>query len=484
MVEAVRREGAQRVWIVGGAVRDALLGRAVSDWDLLCTEPASVASEVARRTAGRLVTLHETPATYRVVLEPRTPRARFLDFTGFRGATLEEDLAARDLTLNALAAELPDGALLDPHGGLRDLRAGCLRALSAQTLEADPVRCLRAYRFASELGFAIHEQTRSAIRDLAPQLSRAPGERLGPELLKLLRPTRAAETLELMAEDGVLWQLVPELQAAQGVLQGGFHHRDVWGHTLEAVANMERLLASPERALPGHSEAVREYLARPDRAALLLLAALLHDVAKPACLLDDGSGRRRFLGHDREGSHVAGKVAARLALRGELREALKRLVRHHLRPVLLANEALPHADRPPAPVTMGALRRLFRDVEPEGVGLLLLALADVQGCQGPAVAPGYHEAVAHALGDMLARYRRWQEETAERPLLSGADLIAAGYEPGRAFGQVLRAVDEARADGLVSTAEEALALAHDMLESSRRHAGQTESGDEAGTNHS
>jgi hypothetical protein len=132
---------------------------------------------------------------------------------------------------------------------------------------------------------------------------------------------------------------------------------------------------------------------------------------------------------------------------------------------------------------MGALRRLFRDVEPEGVGLLLLALADVQGCQGPAVGPGYHEAVAHALGDMLARYRRWQEETAERPLLSGADLIAAGHQPGRAFGQVLRAVDEARADGLVSTPEEALALAHDLLESSRDRGGQTGPGDEAGTDY-
>jgi poly(A) polymerase len=331
---------------------------------------------------------------------------------------------------------------------------------------------LRAYRFHSELGFAIEARTRGYLRELAALLPRVAGERLGAELLKLLAPGRAAQTLALMAEDGLLWELLPELQATQGVTQGGYHHRDVWGHTLEVVANLERLLSAKEPPLPANAEAVASYLAAPERPVLLLLAALLHDVAKPACALDDGAGRTRFLGHEVEGGRVAAQVAGRLALRGDLREGLRGLVLGHMRPVLLANSGLAAADRPAQVISIGALRRLFRDAGPDGVGLVLLALADVQGCRGPATQPGYHQAVAGVLDAMLARYRAWQTETAEQPLLTGADLIAAGHAPSPAFGRALRAVDDARADGLVANAAEALAWAQRHLAGDGRGEGE------------
>lgn len=463
VVEASVRATGHRAWIVGGAARDCLLGRKVSDWDLLCDDAMAVALELAARTGGRLVVLHEHPMTCRVVPGPGPGDDRCLDLVGFRGATLRDDLAGRDFTVNALAVALPDGPLSDPFGGLPDLRSGVIRTVAATSLAADPLRCLRAYRFHSELGFSIEPATREWLREVGPRLPEVAGERLGVELLKLLQPPRAAQALRLMAADGALWALLPELAATRGVFQGGYHHLDVWGHSSAVVAHMERLLTGAEPVLPRNAEAVAEYLSVAERRPMLLLAALLHDVSKPACRATDEAGHTRFLGHEAEGSRVASHIAQRLALGNEMRHSLQRLVRNHLRPLLLANTALPGAGQPAQGITLSALRRLFRDAGPDAVGLVLLAIADVHGCRGPAARPGYQQAVTAVLDDMLERYRAWEAEAAQQPLLRGSDLIAAGYQPSPAFGRALRAVDEARAEGQVTTTAEALELARRHL---------------------
>ncbi|NPV48558.1 MAG: HD domain-containing protein [Armatimonadetes bacterium] len=463
-VEQVLRDADCRAWLVGGAVRDALLGRPVRDWDLLCDNPTALAAELAGRTGSRLVPLYETPVTYRLVLVPGTGAARYLDLVAFRAATVERDLAERDFTINAMAVGLPDGPWLDPAGGLADLRSRVLRAVTPVSLPADPVRCLRTYRFHSELGFTIAGETRRQLRKLAGRLQEAAGERIGQELLKLLRPPRVSETLRLMEEDGALWAILPEMAATRGVLQGGYHHLDVWGHTLEVVGQMERLLTTGSRALHRSAEAVAHYLSVTERWPMLLLAALLHDVSKPGCRLVDAEGHVRFLGHETEGSRVALGICRRLALGSELGETLGRLIRLHLRPLLLANTALPAGQRLAENISMAALRRLFRHAGRDAVGLVLLAIADAHGCRGPAVRPGYQEAITAVLDDMLARYLAWEAESSAEPLLRGADLIAAGYQPSPAFGRALRAVEEARVEGWVSTRAEALELARRYLQ--------------------
>lgn len=445
------------LYIVGGAVRDALLGRKVEDWDLATPEAGPLAQAIATATGAHLVVLHEDTQTYRLVLREGEPL--HYDLVSFRAPDLVGDLCARDFSLNALAYDISHNTITDPASGLPDLQSGTIRALGPDNLHADPLRCLRAYRFYSQFGFEIEPQTREWLGQAAPGLSRVPGERLGHEFLKTLQPGRAAASLRLMDADGVLGQLLPEIEPMRGVQQGGFHHLDVWGHTLEVVAALEAILLTPENYLPNNTEALASYLSRPDLPATLLLAALLHDFAKPECRCQDERGWWRFFEHDRVGAHVAHRIARRLRLRREITQTITRLIRNHLRPLQLANLQLPRPGHEPEEITMSALRRLFRETHPDGIGLLLLALADAFGCRGPATAGDYHAKLLPVLDEMLTRYLNWRNTQPVKPLLSGQDLIEAGYQPAPWFGQVLAAVEDAHADELVRSKTEALQFA-------------------------
>ena len=460
-VEQLACELGRPVHIVGGAVRDALLGHAVQDWDLCTSNAAQFAQRLAELTAGRLVTLHERLPTYRVILDRAHPDY-CVDVGEVRG-DIATDLSTRDLTINALAFDVTTHELLDPLRGLDDLRAGLLRAVGPQNLQEDPLRCLRVYRLHSELGFAIEPQTRVWLRQTAPLVPTMPGERLGEELLKTLAPPRAAATLRLMDTGGLLGQLLPEIEPMRGVEQGRYHHLDVWGHTLEVVAQLEGMVRDPARFFPQTHHEVARVLDHRHAPAVLLLTALLHDIAKPACRVRTPEGWWRFYGHDSRGAEMAHAIAHRFRLRRKHTDMVAALIRNHLRPLQLAALELPQDERPPEPISRNALLRLYRSVHPYGVALTLLALADVRACRGPATKPGYHERLAGLLDEMLKRYFDWRHAYRAEPLLTGKDLIQAGYAPGERFGEVLAAIEEAQVEDLINTREEALALAEQLL---------------------
>lgn len=463
-VEALTRELGRPVYLVGGAVRDALLGHRVEDWDLATTDARRLAEDLAHRTHGRFVSLHEEIPSFRIVLDRDNPDY-CLDVSELRDPEIKRDLSARDLTINALAFEVLTHQLFDPLGGLRDLQEGVLRATSHEALQYDALRCLRVYRLHSELGSEIEPQTRGWLRETAPLAPKMPGERLGVELLKTLRPGRATATLRLMDEDGLLGHLLPEIEPARGVEQGRYHHLDVWGHTLDAVEQLEDILLRPGEYFRRTHREVERYVEQRRLAPVLLLTALLHDLGKPAMRTQDERGWWRFYEHDRVGAEMARRIARRFRLRRRHLEVMSLLIRHHLRPMLLANMQAPQDGRPPQEITRHALVRMFRAVQPHGIGLLLLALADARACRGPATAPGFHERLAEVLDEMLERFLDWQRERQSGPLLTGKDLIQAGYPPGKRMGEVLEAVEEAHVEDLVGTKAEALALAKRLFSS-------------------
>lgn len=469
VVEEVARRLGRQFWLVGGAVRDALLGLPVADWDLAVPQAPDFAEALAAALSSRLVLLHEDLPTYRLVLKPEDGARRQLDIVELRAPTITEDLLRRDFTLNALAADPVTYALLDPAGGLADLERGLIRALGLANLQADPLRCLRSFRFHSQFGFQIDLPTRQWVREAAPGIRRVAGERVGEELLKALEPPRAADTVRLMDEYGLLSQIIPEIDAMRGVEQGRHHHLDVWGHTLDVVARLEEILLVPERYLPRNQAAIHGYLSRRHTRPVLLLTALLHDIAKPPCRKQDERGWWRFFDHDVEGARMASRVAHRLFLRREDRHLLLTLIANHLRPLQLANQQIPQDGRAPTEITMSALRRLFRDAHPDGIGLLLLALADARGCRGPATTHAFFEGLPGVIDDMLARFLEYKQRRAAQPLVSGQDLIDAGFPPGKRFGAVLAEVEDAYADGVVQSRQEALGLAAELF---ARNAGE------------
>lgn len=474
-VRAVLTDADERVYLVGGALRDAFFGREPVDLDFAGPGAIEIAHRFAAANRAHVVMLHELPPIARVpVYMPGATEAFILDFCALRAPTIEADLAGRDFTVNALALDLRDFELLDPTGGLDDLRAGVVRVVGASAFAADPVRCVRAYRFCAALGFSMDEQTRGWLQAAACGIAHVEGQRVGDELLRLLESPHAAATIRQMDADGGLAHLLPELEEGREMDQPGFHHLSVQAHAIEALCAMETLLDGPESLLPHSAAIVAEYLRRPRTRPLLLMAALLHDVGKPACHTREPEGRIRFTGHPAVGATIAARILQRLAWPARIRDAVVALVAHHMRVYDLAGLAIDGGCAPGdigRTISMGAIRRMFRQVHGHEPGLMLTALADSHASRGPAKCRGYDAALAIVCDQMLQRYIEYTTIQAPEPLLTGKDLIAEGFAPGPVFSTLLQAVEDSRSEGHVTNKQQALDLARRLA---RERAGADE----------
>lgn len=409
--------------LVGGAVRDLLLDRPVADLDWSVPDPAAAARRHAAALGGSVFTLDEERDHWRVV-GPQGDHGEKRVTHDFVPSTADPvaDLERRDLTINAIAAR-PDGSLLDPTGGVADLRAGVVRMTSRSALEADAVRPLRAVRFAGVLGFTLDDQTaaavsRTAARQLADASLRPASERVRDELIAIVNGPGGADALRLAADLGLLVTFLPELDATRGVVQGGLHHLDVFGHSVLAL---ERLAAN-----------------HPDATTDLRLATLLHDIGKPATAMPVVGKRVTFHGHAKVGSVLARRAMRRLRFGSHSVATVGDLVRLHMQP-------LPGDER--------AARRFVhrhRDALPD---LLHLMIADREAARGRLASAAGRLRYQEAMGRVIAVL---EETPPAAPLLSGHDVMRVlGLEPGPRVGEALDVVAEAVAVGDVRDVEDA-----------------------------
>jgi len=474
----------QPAWLVGGSIRDAALGRPFGDLDLACADARALAARLARAFKGTLVTLDEENAVYRLVLRPARGRSlKQIDIAGLQGKTIVEDLARRDFTLNAAALELtagtpaslPESAFLDPRGGLRDLAAGIVRADIEQNLTDDPLRLLRAFRIAAQLGLRIEPKTLKAISRRKDLIREPAAERVAAELLLLLAVPGASSWLAALDEHGLLTALFPELEASRRCAEDYYGPGGVLTHTLEVCARVDYLLSNLRAIYPQLAGDLEKHFAERGGApfrALLLLAALLHDVAKPETAKKIG-GRLRFFEHDVKGAHATEAILRRLRLSREQIGTAAAIVRHHLRPGHLASGG---------PLTERAAYRFFRDLGPDAPGLLIvcwgdhasympearlrrllkIATADPKRSDLSRLKPETaRKTVAH-LQLVSALLRRWRDQSrapAPERLLDGRDIMKSlKIPPGPRIGELLERVREAQAEGEVKDREGALAL--------------------------
>ncbi|MDQ3573191.1 MAG: hypothetical protein M3383_10105, partial [Actinomycetota bacterium] len=235
-VIAARDAAVGPMWVVGGAIRDAAMGRPVVDSDL-AVEPGTereTAQSIAAMTGGAAFRLSEEFGTWRVVA---SDRAWHVDVTMLRAADIEGDLGLRDFTINAIALPVNalDGPPIDPAGGLADIEAGCLRAVSSRSFADDPLRILRAARFAAVLGLEIEPGTIDLARSSASHASEPAAERRLAELRELVGAPDPVRAFELLASLGAVDAVLPELEALRGVEQGPNHHLDVRAHSIEVL---------------------------------------------------------------------------------------------------------------------------------------------------------------------------------------------------------------------------------------------------------
>ncbi|MFZ5449085.1 MAG: CCA tRNA nucleotidyltransferase [Thermodesulfobacteriota bacterium] len=450
-----------QVYLVGGSVRELALGRPIQDLDLaVSAQTLELARDLANGLGGTYVLLDEAEGTSRVVWDGEN-----LDLAQFRAPTLEGDLKGRDFTLNALAVAL-DAILgqsrlevIDPWGGLEDLARGWLRVVTPENFQHDPLRLLRAYRFAATHGFQITPETQEAIHRWVPEFSRVAGERIHQELFTLLQAPRAVPVLTAMEAVGLLGQVFPELEAMKGVEQNGYHHLDVYGHSMATAARLEEVLAMPEAYFGEVAREVTRYAQSRPKTALLKLAALFHDVGKPVVQeRRDDPDRYTFYYHEKVGLEIFGRVAARLRCSQAETKTVTTLIQLHMRPFLL----LPAFRE--RELTFRALGRLVRAARQELAGLFALAMADSLAGQGP-LKPGDSEAVLADLAEAAYQFLKERLEPQERlpKLINGHDLIRLGLTPGPLFRKMLMAVEEAQWEGVVRTREEALGMIQRLL---------------------
>ena len=474
----------QEIYLVGGAVRDMLLNRISHDLDFaLPSNGIALARRVANDLNADFMSLDQERDTGRVIVTESDGTRTFLDFATYRGKDLEEDLRARDFTINAIAFDPRTLTLLDPLNGASDLRLKILRACSGTSLSDDPVRILRAVRQAAAFAFKIEGETRKAMKEAASSLPRISVERQRDELFKILegpRPDACLRALEIL---GVFPYLLPELPALKGVEQSPPHVYDVWEHTLSVLGYLENILGA---LAPGYNAddtndlftglltlrmgRFREQFARHFAASLntdrsvraaLFFAALYHDVQKPATKSVESGWRIRFFDHDVQGAAVAEERARAFNLSNDEVERIRLIIQHHMRFHFFTSRLEGDRQEP----SRKAIYRFFRDTGKASSDLVLLGLADLRGTQGTTLKQETWTAALDVARILLENYWEKPQETVSPPrLLNGNELMTElGLAPGRVVGQLLEAIREGQATGKVENRAQAVAFAREYL---------------------
>ncbi|MCI5158715.1 MAG: HD domain-containing protein [Candidatus Electrothrix sp. AUS1_2] len=465
----VQRAFGGEIYLVGGSVRDLILGRSPGDLDLTVSCNAEQwAKRLRELTGGTYVELGREEDAARVVLR----QGLDVDFSSFRSGTrsIAEDLEKRDITVNALAVplhnlltghcgeqeqdELP---IIDPSGGLADLERQRIRVAGKESFSDDPLRMLRVFRFAAVLGFTVEPETLEQVQQQRESIDRVAKERVAYELDLIMASPRAHQTFTALRAFGLLWEILPELRAGEGMEQPASHHLDVLGHCLEALHQMEQVLARLDHYFPASSLVMKEYLEGRHRRVQMKWAALLHDVGKPFThgINESKGGRITFYNHDLRGVDILNEIARRLRWAKEDTLLIARLVAGHMRPFFLAN------NQRQGKLTLKACLRLVRKIKEHLPGLFLVAMSDALAGKGEAGPEDIEQEVA----GLFARLLQVEEEhvmpvRTAPPLITGNDLINELHlAPGPLFKELLEHVEEAHMEHRISTRNEALVLA-------------------------
>lgn len=505
IVDALPAE--QPLYLIGGALRDLLLGRGSHDLDFGLPLPKgesaralTISRHIANKLGAAYYPLDAQRGAARLVFIHNDGTRDTLDFAAFRGETLEEDLRGRDFTLNAIALDARTEEIYDPLGGAADLRIKKLRACSPTSLKDDPVRILRAIRLAADFDFQILPETRKAMKEAAAFLDKSSVERQRDEFFKILEGRQPATALRALEMLGVLPMLLPELSALKGMQQSPPHVDDGWQHTLNVMRHLQSILAAlsleydEDTAAEFHHGLLvlrlgryREKLAAhfserltTDRSleGLLFFAALYHDVAKPLMAEEGEDGRIRFWRHDEEGAAMAAERARLLHLSNDEIDRLTRIIRGHMRILGMVNRMLTvqgdDLERKQAEIrarsdaglpSRRAIYRFFRDTREAGVEIVLLSLADLRGTYEHTLPESTWKAALDVSRALLAHYWEYPEKAVKPPsLLNGHEVMQAfGVSPGPLVGQLLEAIREGQAMGEINTKADALSFGERWL---------------------
>lgn len=437
-VVAAGRSRSVDTYLVGGFLRDLLWkGRPRDakdlDFAVVGATAISFAKQLADELSGHFVPLDPVFDTARVVFDDGS----FLDFSGCVGGTIEADLQRRDFTVNALAfdASHPD-CVLDVVGGLDDIEKRQIRAVSKSILEDDPLRIVRAFRFKAILEADIESQTLTWIKELNGALQSIACERINTEMFTLLNSPNAGAVIEEMGSVGVLEEIYPELRETRRVTPNQYHHLNLFDHSVEAVKELELSLTKvPDWVIESNSEMLSFGITR---LAATKLAALLHDIGKPATWEINEDGRHTFYSHDNVGAEMAEVMAERMKWSKPVTKFIAKLIKMHLRP-----GALFHQGRP----TPRAVHRFYRKSGADLPELMILAYGDLGATCGEGLPLESRLDLSDQYLHLLNGFKTFVDRKLDiNRLLTGEDVMRIlSVPPGKIIGEILEALSEAQA---------------------------------------
>ncbi len=469
-----RKKGVE-LYIVGGYLRDIILKREKENPDIdfcLKKDAISFGRMFSKVIHAGFVVLDKEHGCCRLVKRIKD-KLYTLDFTDFRGKNLEDDLLHRDFAINSFAVELEKAVnaksfgdlLIDPYGGIKDIKAKAIRIVHKGNFDEDPLRILRAFSLACIFNFKIEANTLKLAKLKKDKLSTVSQERIRDELFKILDTAVAFDYVRMMDELGILKLIIPEIEIMRGVKQGPYHHLDVLKHSLETVRQLEIIIQEYKR-----NNDVKEYLNKiisgpRKRLALIKLGAFLHDIGKPQTMRRK-KGKTIFHGHERQGAYITKIAAKRLKLSNDELDSLNKMVFWHLRPGYMAdNENL----------SPRAKFRFARDAAGESISVLLLSLADQRATRGRLTSQESRLQHEKIVSGLIKEYFRKQKEKKLPRLINGDDVLKKfKLMPGPLIGKILSEVEELQAAGEVKNKAQALALAKNII--SERHTGEIKTG--------
>jgi putative nucleotidyltransferase with HDIG domain len=437
------------VWIVGGAVRDALLGREIVDVDLAVGgDAATTARRLAKGAAGYRFELSREYETWRV---SEASGAWEIDVATLREGSLERDLLLRDFTLNSIAVPLAGGEPVDPAGGVGDALAGRLHPTSAQSFEDDPLRLLRAARLAAAYGLELSDEALELARASSARAAEPAGERRFAALRRIVAGPEPIRARELMDELGVTEIVLPPLAALRGVEQSANHHLDVHEHTVEVMRRWLAIEGDLETYAGGWAPDVARALERPLADELshrdgIRFAAILHDIGKPPTRTER-DGFVGFRGHDDVGAEMILDLCRELRTSRRFAEYLAALTRHHLVLGFMTHER---------PLCRRRIWDYLMATDPVSLDVTLLTIADRLSAQGSGVPEEAIQAHLELSREMIGEIVTLEREGRPRPLLDGAEIGSELALQGRMVGEAVRELAAAQFAGEVDDRRQAL----------------------------
>ncbi|MDD3593870.1 MAG: HD domain-containing protein [Candidatus Gastranaerophilales bacterium] len=437
-----------KLFLAGGFLRDKLCAKESFDMDFIVQgqNALELAEKFAQKIGGSFVLLDKDYEIARVVADDKL---HYFDFARCLGDDIEKDLKRRDLTVNSIALEIfPSVKLYDINKGIEDFHDKKIKVISEQNIIDDPLRILRVFRFAVQLGFKIDPETLKYAKKHLDLIDSVSKERILAEFLKLLEAKNSAKYVEFMYDIGLLYKILPILEIEEGIPPNSHHHLDLIHHSMETLRQAEYLIEEmPEWVSARFDENFNHAL---KVSSLFKVACLLHDIGKRETWTIEENGRHRFINHDEVGAMLLKPVLKQLKFSKAQTAYVTKLVRYHIYPSQLT--------RSEEAASQKAINRMFRKLDNETIDVIILAMADRFSALGPEITKQISEDNFNALTIFLNQYKAFAQTKEPLPKLLDGNEIAEflNIPRGKELGRIIKELQEAQACGEVLSKKDAL----------------------------